>query len=177
MSFSIQAFDRTRHQRAGFACGQPALDAYLHKQATQDVTRHVAALFVITQNDDSHVLGYYTLSAFTITVHDMAHPLAQPIIRKISRYPLLPATLIGRLAVDSRMQGQRLGEKLLVDALQRVIHISTQIATLAVVVDAIDERAVAFYEKYGFMPISDQPKRLFLPVASLVGLNSPTSPR
>lgn len=171
MSFSIQAFDRTRHQRAGFNCGQPTLATYLHQQAAQDVLRHLAALFVVTQNDDPQVLGYYTLSAFTVTIHHLTNPSTQSIVRKIPRYPLLPATLIGRLAVDVRMQGQRLGEKLLIDALRRVLYISNQIASLAVVVDAIDDRAAGFYTKYGFMPIADQPRRLFLPMASITQLS------
>src|ERR1700693_1638983 len=100
------------HDRGGFSCGVPALDTYLQKQAGQDVRRHVAVAFVAT-SDGKTIAGYYTLSQYSVELGVLPEELAG----KLPRYPLVPATLIGRLAVSAAFRGQGVGELLLMDAL------------------------------------------------------------
>ena len=154
------------HDRAAFSCGVPDLDRYFQRQARQDVQRHVAAVFVLQDGAEERIAGYYTLSATAIGLTDLPDDLA----RRLPRYPDLPAVLLGRLAVDSRYQGQGLGEILLMDALARALTQSQQIAALAVIVDAKDEAAVGFYQRYGFQQLVDQPRRLFLPMQTIAAL-------
>ncbi|EWS53541.1 MULTISPECIES: GNAT family N-acetyltransferase [unclassified Methylibium] len=143
-----------------------ALDRYLQQQARQDADKRVAAPFVAVRPTDGRVLGYYTLSASVLTLGDLPDALA----RKLPRYPQLPVTLLGRLAVDRSTQGQGLGEHLLLDALHRSLTHAEQIAAMAVVVDAKDEAAAAFYRHYGFLTLQTQPSRLFVPMRSVAQL-------
>jgi GNAT superfamily N-acetyltransferase len=155
-----------QHDRTAFHCGAEALDRYLKQQARQDADKRVAAPFVAVRLPDTVVLGYYTLSASVLTLTDLPDELA----RKLPRYPQLPVTLLGRLAVDQSTKGQGLGEHLLLDALHRSLAHADQIAALAVVVDAKDESASAFYRHYGFIPLQTQPSRLFVPMRSIAQL-------
>ena len=154
------------HDRAGFSCGVNALDDYLKKRAGQDARKRIAAPFVLTNTGDTRVIGYYTLSAISILLDD----LPPEIVRKLPRYPGVPATLLGRLAVDSNYRGLRLGEHLLMDALHRSLAHSGDIASFAVVVDAIDEEAERFYGRYEFRAFPDQAGRLFLPMRKIAQL-------
>jgi predicted GNAT family N-acyltransferase len=157
-----------QHDRTAFHCGADALDRYLKQQARQDADKRVAAPFVAVNPPDTRVLGYYTLSASVLTLTDLPDELTS----KLPRYPQLPVTLLGRLAVDQSARGRRLGEHLLLDALHRSLTHADQIAAMAVVVDAKDENAASFYRHYGFIPLQAQPKRLFVPmrvVAQLLG--------
>jgi GNAT superfamily N-acetyltransferase len=157
-----------QHDRTAFHCGAEALDRYLKQQARQDADKHVAAPFVAVNSPDRRVLGYYTLSASVLTLADLPADLA----RKLPRYPQLPVTLLGRLAIDQVTKGKGLGEHLLLDALSRSLAHADQIAAMAVVVDAKSEAAAAFYRHYGITTLQAQPSRLFLPmrlVAQLLG--------
>lgn len=155
-----------RQDRTAFDCGAEALDRYLKQQARQDADKKVAAPFVAVVPPDTRILGYYTLSASVLTLADLPDELA----RKLPRYPQLPVTLLGRLAVDRSAKGQGLGEHLLLDALHRSWTHAGQIAAMAVVVDAKDEDAASFYRHYGFMPLQAQPRRLFLSMRSVAQL-------
>lgn len=119
----------------------------------------MAAPFVLV-TPDNRVIGYYTLSAFSIKLYQL--PPAQ--IRKLPKYPTVPATLLGRLAIDRDQRSLGLGEFLLMDALHRSAAATADIASHAVVVDAKDDVAVTFYEKYGFVQFPDHSYRLFLPM-------------
>lgn len=157
-----------QHDRTAFRCGENALDRYLKQQARQDAEKRAAAPFVAVSQPATHVLGYYTLSASVLTLADLPDDLA----RKLPRYPQLPVTLLGRLAVDQNTRGRGLGEHLLLDALNRSLNHADQIAAMAVVVDAKNEAAAAFYRHYGFHTLQAQPSRLFVPmhlVAQLLG--------
>ena len=149
------------HDRAAFSCGMEALDRYLRTQAGQDERRDLARVFVAIGGAPHVVAGYYTLSSLSVNVDD----LPQELTRRLPRYPLLPAALIGRLAVSLDYQGQRFGRFLLMDALKRIIETGGTVASFVILVDAKDECAVSFYEKYGFLRFSQHPMRLFLPVA------------
>jgi ribosomal protein S18 acetylase RimI-like enzyme len=148
------------HDRQTFSCGAEPLDRYLRTQATQDVRRHIANCFVASPLQSNAVAGYYTLSAASIPMTGL--PAEQA--RKLPRYPVLPAALIGRLAVDRRHQGQQLGAALLFDAITRAIRADA--AVFALVVDAKDEAAARFYRHHGFEAFSGRAGRMFLPVAT-----------
>ena len=150
------------HDRAAFSCGVEALDRYLRMQAGQDERRNLARVFVAVGVAPYVVAGYYTLSSLSVNVDD----LPQELTRRLPRYPLLPAALIGRLAVSLDYQGQRLGRFLLLDALKRIIETGGTVASFVILVDAKDESAVSFYNNYGFERFSTHPMRLFLPVAT-----------
>lgn len=148
------------HDRQTFSCGAEPLDRYLRTQATQDVRRHIANCFVASPLQSNAVAGYYTLSAASIPMTGLSAEQA----RKLPRYPVLPAALIGRLAVDRRHQGQQLGAALLFDAIARAIRADA--AVFALVVDAKDEAAARFYRHHGFEAFSGRAGRMFLPVAT-----------
>jgi len=158
---------RNDHDRADFSCGDASLDRYLKEQAGQDLRRACARPFVLApEPGHTSILGYYTLSSYGIDVGQLPADVA----KKLPRYPLVPATLLGRLAVDQRLQGQVIGEFLLMDALHRVLAQSAKIAAAAVVVDAIDAGAVKFYRHFGFAAFPSIAGRLFLPMKAIADL-------
>lgn len=149
-----------RHDRVSFNCGVEALNRYFHAQAGQDSRRDVAAPFVLTDADGT-IIGFYTLAASSVNLGD----LPSDSVRKLPRYPIVPATLLGRLAIDLRYRGMGAGRHLLIDALRRSMR--SEIASFAVVVDAKDEGARDFYRRDGFMAFERDPMRLFLPMATI----------
>ena len=150
------------HDLTGFSCGQPDLDRYLRTQARQDAKRRVAAPFVMT-NSGGQILGYYTLSAYGVRLTELPDSL----VAKLPKYPLLPATLLGRLAISQAHRGQKLGRLLLMDALWRSWKNSSEIASVAVVAEAIDDSARQFYVHHEFLPLAGQPNRLFIAMSTL----------
>jgi len=151
--------------RAAFSCGSKELDSYLRTQAGQDLKKRAAVPFVITP-DHRTIAGFYTLSQHAVDLGELPEDVA----KKLPRYPLVSATLLGRLAVSLQFRSQGLGEKLLMDALYRALQSSKQIASAVVVVDAKDEQAAAFYRKYGFIEFRRIQRRSFLPMATIVQL-------
>lgn len=151
------------HDRKSFDCGNDSLNRYLREQARQDAEKHAAAPFVFTQPGSAAVLGFYTLSASLIPMQE----LPGDVKKRLPRYDQLPVTLLGRLAVDQTARGQGVGEFLLVDALRRSLIGARQIAAVAVIVDAKDERAERFYRHFDFLPFQQMPLRLFLPMAQI----------
>ena len=150
------------HDRAAFSCGSEALDNYLKTQASQDIAKRVAACFVLTPKGKT-VAGFYTLSQYSV---DLV-ALPEEIVKKLPKYPEVPATLVGRLAISERFRGQGLGEFLLLDALYRCLQQSKQVASAAVVVDAKYDAAKRFYEHFGFLSLPETPNRLFLPIKTI----------
>ncbi len=155
-----------QHDRSRFDCGIEPLNAYLRQRARQDAEKHVAAPFVLVEPPSRAVLGYYTLSASVLSIGEVAPELA----RQLPRYPQLPVTLIGRLAVDFRLKGQGCGEYLLMDALHRSLTHSAEIAAMAMVVEAKDETAAAFYRHFDFQPLQSSARRLYLPMKTVQAL-------
>jgi predicted GNAT family N-acyltransferase len=153
------------HDRGAFSCGVPALDRYLQKQASQDLKKRVAAVFALTP-DGRTIAGYYTLSQYSVELDAIPEETA----KKLPKYPRVPATLIGRLAVSEAFRGQGLGEMLLMDALNRCLSGSKQVASAVVIVDAKDNKIAGFYKKYGFIELPGIPNRLFLPMATVAKL-------
>ncbi len=153
----------SQHDRAGFVCGKDALDQYFQRQVTQDARRNLASPFVMVMPDGA-IGGYYTLSSTAIRLHDLPEDIA----RRLQRYLLVPATLIGRLAIDRRYHGQGWGSFLLLDALHRCA--ASEIASFAVIVEAIDDEARAFYLHQSFLPLPDSPHRLFRRTSDIAAL-------
>jgi ribosomal protein S18 acetylase RimI-like enzyme len=153
------------HNRSAFSCGVDSLDLYLKNQAGQDLKKHAAVSFVLT-SDGKEIAGYYTLSQYAVQLANVPEHLA----RKLPKYPMVPTTLIGRLAVSTAFRGQGHGETLLMDALNRIFQHSKELASAGAIVDAIDNAAVAFYKKYGFLDLPNVPRRLFLPMGTLESL-------
>lgn len=151
-----------KHDRAAFSCGVEALDTYLQKQAGQDFKKRAAVPFIITP-DGKTIAGYYTLSQYAVQLDAVPAEVA----RKLPRYPVVLATLLGRLAVSTEFRGQGLGSMLLMDALYRALRHSRDLASAGVVVDAKDPAAAAFYRKYGFLELPRIERRLFLPMGTV----------
>ena len=157
----------SHHDRLVFSCGVEALDRYLKRQAGQDTRKHVAVTFVLVEAGKPAVLGFYTLSATSLRLSDLPESTA----KKLPRYPLVPAILLGRLAVSQNHCGKGYGELLLIDALKRCMD-TQNIGWAVVLVDAKDEQAAAFYGHYHFIRLAPGSLRLFLPrptIASLIG--------
>lgn len=156
------------HDRSAFSCGAAPLDRYLREQASQDVKWLVAGCFVVVEAATGTLAGYYTLAATSVAAND----LPPPFVKRLPRYPLLPAALIGRLAVDQRYQDKGIGSALLADAALRVLR--SDMKALALIVEAKDEKAVAFYRLQGFTPFASRPLSLYLPLETVKkGVNLP----
>ena len=153
----------SRHERAAFRSGVEPLDRYLHVQAGQDVRRRVSACFVAVDRAMGRVAGYYTLAMSAVFLGDLPEPVA----RKLPRYPSMPAARLGRLAVDQEYRKRGLGAALLWDAVQR--SAAAEIAAFALLVDAKDEDAAAFYRHHGFLTLGGEARALFLPLSGLAG--------
>lgn len=151
----------SHHERDAFACGQRTLDEWFRRRAGQDERRNIARVYVAV-DDALGVVGFYSLSSFALAVEDLPAPIA----RKLPRYDLIPAALIGRLARDERVRGRGMGELLLADAIRRVLDATRTVASYAIVVDAKDPSAAAFYRSFGFRPFPLRANRLFLPTST-----------
>ena len=163
MALQIELLNSSKHNRPDFCCGKESLDNYICKQAAQDLKKLAATVFVLINEPDDHILAYYTLSAYTIDITDLDVVTA----KRLPRYPLLPATLLGRLAVDRRQTGNRFGELMLIDALKKALGATAMVASLAIIAEALDENAVNFYLKYGFQPFNQNPLKLYLPMQAI----------
>jgi GNAT superfamily N-acetyltransferase len=141
------------HDRSTFDSGSDALDRYLREQAKQDMRRRVASCFVAIDQVGA-VAGFYTLAATSLALDLL--PAEQ--IKRLPRYPSVPAILLGRLAVARSHQGRRLGSALVADALLRAKR--AEAIAYAMVVDAKDEAATRFYEHLGFARLQKDRQRL-----------------
>lgn len=154
----LESFD----DRAAFSCEKPDLTDWFRTRAGQEQKRNVAPVFV-ARDDELGVVGYYSLSVFSIEAKNLPDELR----RKLPRYDTIPAVLIGRLARDSRVKGQGVGEILLAAALRQIVDTSNRLGIYAIVVDAKHEKAAKFYRNYGFQPFPTRPLRLFMPTATV----------
>jgi GNAT superfamily N-acetyltransferase len=168
--FRIEALS-IEHDRSQFTSGSGPLDRYLRERASQDMKRRVATCFVAIPTDKEQVAGYYTLTATSIALGAVSHEIA----RKLPRYPVVPAALLGRLAVSKAWQGKGLGSSLLADALLRIAR--TELGVFAMLVDAKDESARKFYERFGFTLLLGHDRRLMLPIATALLQLQGTEPR
>jgi len=158
-SFRLEVLG-AQHDRARFKCGVAALDGYFRTQATQDARRRASACYVAVQDETNAVAGYYTLAAGSVPLTDLPESLS----KRLPRYPSVPVARVGRLAIDQAFQGRKLGAALLADAALRALR--SEVAVFALVADAKDDAAVAFYRHHGFEMYGGQPKQLIVPLAS-----------
>ncbi len=163
-SFQIESLAKI-HNRSAFVSGVESLDRYLKLQAGQDSKRKVAATFVlVSKADPSSIIGYYTLSSTAIDPGE----LSTAVRKRMPPYPLIPATLIGRLARDVKHKAAGIGDILLIDALKRSFQHSKEIASFAVVVNALNSKAYAWYaERWGFIPLLEEANQLYLPMKTI----------
>ena len=149
------------HDRSGFSCGAEALDRYFRDQVTQDMRRRATACYVAREAAGSKIAGYYTLAAGGVPLAELPAVLA----KKLPRYPSVPVARLGRLAVDRAYRGRKLGGALLWDAIERSLR--SEIAVFALIVDAKDDPAEAFYRHHGFVAFGSRPRQLVLPLTKL----------
>ncbi len=163
MSYHIVPL-KSGFNKKDFSCGKDRLDNYIQKQASQDMKRRLSAVFAMVDND--RMIGYYTLSSTSIS-RDL---VPEDIQKKMPpSYHDLPATLLGRLAIDQNYKGQRLGEYLLMDALRMAFDTSEKhVGSMALIVDPLDEDAEAFYTKYDFIKLDSG--KMFLPMQTIASL-------
>jgi GNAT superfamily N-acetyltransferase len=157
------------HDRTRFSCGVESLDRYLQTQAGQDVRRRANGVFVLADKAaPDRVLGYYTLCATALPPGEVPEAAR----KHIPRYPLVSATLIGRLAAAKERQGQRLGAVLLADALRRALASAQTVGSSMIVVDALDDGAASFYAAHGFVRLPES-RRLVLPMRVVERMAAP----
>lgn len=152
----------SRHEREAFCCDNASLDTFLKTLAGQYEKRKLGQTFVAVRVGEKAVCGYYTSAACSPDLS--ALPAKQR--KKLPKHPL-PAVHLGRLAVDRSCQGQRLGETLLFHFLRAALDASQTVGVYAVDVRATDDKAHAFYLKYGFLPLEDAPLHLYLPMKTV----------
>ena len=162
--FSVASLNLSS-DRSTFSSGVEALDRYFRNQVSQDIKRRVTACFVATDGL-GQIAGYYTLASASVLLAD----LPEAVVKKLPRYPSVPAVRMGRLAVDQSVKGKGLGAALLADAFRRAAI--AEIAAYAFVVDAKDEGAAGFYAHHGLVALPDQPLCMFLPIATVKDLIS-----
>ena len=151
-----------KQDRSDFRSGVEPLDRYFRSQAGQDVRRRMAVCITALEAETDVLAGFYTLSAADIAIDAVPEQLT----RKLPRYPTLPAARLGRLAVDERFRGRGLGGALLHDAVLRAV--GTDLGIHAIVVDAKDAAAEAFYRHHGFEAYSSTPGTLIAPLTRLI---------
>ncbi len=150
------------HRRPEFRCGKAPLDGFLHSLVSQYEKRNLGRTFVAVMEGEKRVYGYYTLAAGSISFQNLPDAAA----RKLPKHPV-PVILLARLAVDLTVQGKGLGEALMIDALKRCLELTETLGVHAVEVDAIDQHAKVFYQKYGFIALLDNELHVYLPTATI----------
>lgn len=164
----VEPYNKSRHDRTGFDCGDFALNDFLATKVTQWERKGLCRAYVALSPGMSRVIGYYTLSSHHLEYDALAADLARG-LPQID----VPVVLLGRLAVDLTTRGQGLGRFLLMNALSRVAQLADQLGVQAVEVDAIDQQARQFYLKYGFVPLEDDSLHLYISMKAISRLKLP----
>ena len=158
----IELLDK-KHNRKDFDCGKELLNDYLKTQAGQDIKRKLSVCFVLADSETKVIQGYYTLSNNSIPLSSFSEHIQKKLPKS---YKSIPTTLLGRLAIDKKYQGNGIGKILLIDALKRSNGISNEIGSFGIIVDPIDEEAKGFYQKYDFIELPDS-KKMFIATQTL----------
>lgn len=159
---AVQRLDGRTHDRGGFDCGEPLLNRYLHELATQHHRAGIATTHVLVEHEaPSRILGYYALAAAQLSLMELA-PMDR---RRLPRHPV-PVARLARLAVALDEQRHGLGEALLQDVVKRCLGLRTELGIHALLVDALHERAAAFYRRYGFRETAADTLTLYLPLGN-----------
>lgn len=155
--FQIEVLN-AQHERKNFSCGVEALDRYFRQQASQDIKKRASVCYVVLEVATNTVVGYYTLAASSIQLTDLPEDFA----KRFPRYPIVPVARLGRLAIDNKYKGRRLGGALLWDAITKAEKCG--IGVFALVVDAKDDQAQNFYRHHGFIKFGSIPNQLIFPI-------------
>ncbi len=158
---SVERLEK-HHDRNGFDCGNKILNDFLQKHARQHAEREISRTFVLTNDTQpKKIVGYYTLAVCEVIPNDIPDP-------RLERYPHpMPAAKLARLAVCSHNQGNGIGEKLLLNAMERSLSISENAGLIGMFVDAKDDKAAGYYRPYGFIPTENDHLILYLPIATM----------
>lgn len=162
MAYVIERLDRKKHERKGFHSGSQHLDDYIKRRARQDQDRDMTTCYVLVDEPSPEIIGYYTLSQFQIARQNLPATL----LAGLPSYSGIPATMLGRLAVEKSYRGRGIGSALLFDALARAAAFSSQVSSWCVVVDPIDGDAMRFYAQAGFQALSGT-ERMFMPMGDI----------
>lgn len=164
--FTIQPFDPKTHDRAAFSCGVPQIDNYLKLTAKKGSKADVVRVWVVIDAQNS-IVGFYGINMHAIDIKEMPDAYQ----KKAGKHGLLPAAFIAMIGVDETQQGNGIGSALVADALCRIARVSEEIGTCVIILDVFDDgdadtvaRRKSYYETFGFIPLPDQPLRLFMPV-------------
>lgn len=164
----VERYSPTLHSAAGFSCGNASLDEYIRLHQERDEHDHTAVTFVLVEKEaisnPKRILGYFTLSSFALPRQQARRRDRD---KHLGRYNPVPAVLLGRLAIDTRFQGQGLGSTIMLASLMKVLRIREDIGISVVVVHAIDEAAAAIYQHQGFTQFRDEPFHFYYPLATI----------
>ncbi|PWE35004.1 GNAT family N-acetyltransferase [Pelagicola sp. LXJ1103] len=168
-TFEIQPFDSKVHDRAAFSCGVPQIDNYLKLTAKKGSKADVVRVWVVV-DAKNQIVGFYGINMHAVDVREMPPAYA----KKAMKHGILPAAFIAMIGVDKSQQGNGIGSALVADALSRIARASEEIGTCVIMLDVFDDNDQAavtmrksYYESFGFIPLPDQPLRLFIPVATV----------
>lgn len=164
----IESIQKDKHHRLGFSCGEQSLDRFIHEHAHQAVAKGLSKTYVaVDESDETVILGYYTVT----TTHIDAGELPEPIARKL-KLPKheLPASLVARLAVSELVKGRGIGSLMLMDAMARCARVANEIGGVAIVVDALEDSVIAFYERVGFARFEPNSLKMFIPMSTVRGM-------
>lgn len=157
--FRVEAL--ASHDRSAFCCGNDRIDKYFRETVTQDVKRGYVKCFVAIEVETNKLAGFYTLTSNSVPLTQIPDDLK----KKMPRYPSVPVVLISWLGRHVDFRGRGLGEALMFDAIKAIA--TTVVGSHAIIVDAIDDKAMKFYRGYGFASLSlDTPRRMYVPVAT-----------
>ena len=152
----------TGHDRSGFDCGVTELNSFLKSTARQHGDKGISRTFVLTDKAGLAIMGFFTLTLCEV----VAEKLPAEYAKKYPRHGL-PAVRLARLAVARKHQGKKYGELLLAEAIHRTLLIADQAGVIGLFVDAKNDSARSFYERYGFVTLPHQSLNLFLPIETL----------
>ncbi|WP_428356503.1 GNAT family N-acetyltransferase [Methyloprofundus sp.] len=158
----FELLNTKQHNRQQFDCGVNVLNIYLQRFANQDQKRNLTRIYVLAE--ETRIIGYYSISAHSVLTNEL------PDGKRLAHYPYAPFLLLGRLAIDNDFKGQGFGDALLFHAFKTTLDMAEKIGILGMVVDAKDETATRFYEKFGFKRLIASPNRLVLPLSALAPL-------
>lgn len=164
-NLKVIPLEELKIKKDSFSCHVKALENYFHRYASQDVKKRLSKCFVLIDNKQSKIIGYYTLSALSVLISD----IPQERINKGIPYPNIPAVLLGRLAIDDNFQKQGYGKFLIVDAIHKIKN--THIAAALLIVEAKDDNAFAFYNELGFIEfkeLNEKYRKLFYPLTNII---------
>lgn len=163
--YVVELLNPAKHRRGDFRCESPELTDFLHKRARKEMDARASACFVlVAQEDQGRIAGYFTLSAAEV----LSAELPEAVIKKLPRYRVLPATLLGRLARDVQYRGEGIGDRLIMKAFARAWAGSAEVGSVGIVTDPKDRAAEDFYREFNFQPLSE--RRMFLPMPDVARL-------